>query len=716
MQDGSDIVKDLKRDLTDIIGLGSQIWKRQERSRQVRFNEWPGQSIDGRKHADDLGVEALPFEGASDARIPLADGIINDKVAFAVQAFFRAQVQAVPVEPGDAPRAQATTTLLRWLRDRVLRAELQTEVELSAQFLYGDDPGVTIVEVQWWQDTMLRRRPLTFDEVAALYATGAAAPDQITPDDARLEAEMLADFSDLVFNDSRAQEFVAWLGSAFPGVQPAALKRATRELRKTGSTELPVPEIRSNRPCVQALRLFDDFFVPIGTADLQRARSVHRREWLSEVELRERVVTMGWDSEWVDEVIDRAQGQTLVGGQAAPVYRNDSVALSAPGFVVNEQDHLYEIWWSYERRADDYGIAAIYCTIWNGSVKGSGKHEIIDYPHGLYPFVWRSRERVGRQLTDSRGLTRPIETHQNELKVQRDARSNYTQLSTTPPKKVKQQRGAWELIIAPGGEIPVQRMDDFEYLQPPPFPQASIEMERTTRAEADDYTGRMVANADPNRVAAIQQHEIDNFFALWREVFTQVLALCQHYYTPAELARVTNTAGESADLGPDDISGGFDVFIEIDSRDLNMEYAMKKLDAYSKLIALDAGGVLDKGPLVEWTAGAIDPILARRTVRPMENATAEQVNDERNNVAQMSTGIEPAMPTKGINPQLRMQTLVETISQSPKLAAQYAADEQFRALVDNRQKYLTQQLTQERNKVVGYLGTAPLQPGAMPAA
>lgn len=705
-----DIVKDHRRDLTVLIGFGSEIWQRQQRAREVRFCEWEGQSSDGRKHLDDLGVEAMPFEGAADSRIPLADGIINDKVAFAVQAFFRAQVQAVPVEPGDTARAQSTSTLLRWLRDRVLRNELQTEVELAAQYMYGDDPGIAVVEVQWWQDTMLRKKPLSFDDLAAMYATGAAAPDQASPDDQRLEAEMLADFADLVFNQARAKEFTAWLASAFPGVQAAPLSRAVKELRKTGRTELPVPELRTNRPCVQALKLYEDFFIPIGTSDLQRARHVHRREWLTEPELLERVVTMGWDSDWVDELIERGKGQTLVNGLG---YRNQATAvqISAPGFIVNERNYLFEVWWSYERRCDDMGIAAIYCTIWTGACKGAAKHEIIDYPHGQYPFVWRSRERVGRQLTDSRGLTRAIATHQNELKVQRDARSNYTQLSTTPPKKVKQQRGAWELIISPGADIPVQKMDDFEYLTPPPFPQASIEMERTTKDEVAEYCGRMVPGSDPNRVAALQQHEIDNFFSLWREVFTQILALCQFYYTPTELERVTNSQGNVNPVAPDDIAGGWDVMIEIDARDLNMDYAMKKLDAYTKLMSIDAAGILDKGPLVEWTAASIDPILARRTVRPQENASAQEVNDERNNIAQAAVGIEPTMPVKGINAQLRMQALVDTISQSQKLAGQYQGDELFRTIIETRQKYLQQQIDQEQNKVFGRLGTSPVQQG-----
>jgi hypothetical protein len=69
------------------------------------------------------------------------------------------------------------------------------------------------------------------------------------------------------------------------------------------------------------------------------------------------------------------------------------------------------------------------------------------------------------------------------------------------------------------------------------------------------------------------------------------------------------------------------------------------------------------------------------------------------------------MPTKGINAQLRMQALVDTIGQSSKLSSQYQGDELFRTIIETRQKYLQQQLDQEQNKVIGRLGTSPVQPG-----
>ena len=710
-----DGVRGLRSELEEIISGGTEVWQRQAQARSVRFNTWDGQSKDGRKHRDDLGTEPRPFEGSADTRVPLADDFINEKVRLSKQAFFRADIQAVPVEPDDASSAQQATSLLRWLRDREMREELETEVELAAQYLYGDDPGVAIVEIKWWQDIMQQPRTLNADELALLYATGEQNPAAVAPDDPRLQPQILMDFADLVVNPLRAREFTDWLARAFPGVSLKVLKRAAREIAQTGQTELAVPVVRDNRPCVETLRLFDEFFMPLGTADLQRARSVHRREWLNETELRERVLTMGWDSAEVDEIIERGPGHTIVDGLLANGQLT-SAALTGYGRAINEHDNLFEIWWSYERRSVELGVPGIWCFVWSAACKESTlKAELIKNANGYYPFAARGRERLGRQITDSRGLTRPIETHQTEIKVQRDARSDHTQIATLPPMKVKMQRGAYEILLGPAAQIPVQRMDDFEWLQPPQAPMTSIEMERTTKQEACDYIGRALPGEDPSRSSVIIQDEIDNFFGLWRVVFRMVIQLCQQYYTPAQLARVTGAGGDSVQMTPEDIRGGWDTIIAIDARDLNQEFAVKKLKAYADLFTLDAGSTLDRGPAIEWAARAFDPVLAARSIRPQQNVTQKEITETKGAVAQMAAGIEPDMPTQGINPQLRMQTLMQTMQGSPKLQQQFQGEELFQALVTNYQKYLTQQLTQEQNKVVGRLGVTPMQGGPQSA-
>ena len=75
------------------------------------------------------------------------------------------------------------------------------------------------------------------------------------------------------------------------------------------------------------------------------------------------------------------------------------------------------------------------------------------------------------------------------------------------------------------------------------------------------------------------------------------------------------------------------------------------------------------------------------------------------------------MPEDGIDaPQTRLEAMQGAVAKSPRLAQQWQADPEFRALLENRQKFLMQQFTQQSiNPTVGRLGTAPLQ-GAQAAA
>jgi hypothetical protein len=334
-----------------------------------------------------------------------------------------------------------------------------------------------------------------------------------------------------------------------------------------------------------------------------------------------------------------------------------------------------------------------------------------DYAHGQYPFKMRPRERLGRQVTDSRGISKPLATHQYEVKVQRDARSNNTQLIASPPMKRKLMAGAAELILGPNSDVPVQKTDDFELITMPQLTNASTEMENVTKAEAFEYAGLMTPAADPNRTFMLTQAEADNFNALWCGVFEQVLALCQQFYSPTELALITGGDDQPLGIGPDDIAGRWNIALEIDARDLNMEFVLQKLKTYQQLLSIDPQGVIDRTQAPIWGASALFPGMAQRLIRPMEQVTQKLIEEEQGNAAKMAVGIEPRMPEDGIDaPQTRLQALQDTIARSQRLATLYAADPMFRALVENRQKFLMQQFTQQSvNPVVGRLGTMPLQ-------
>jgi hypothetical protein len=707
--DSDDLLKEVRTELDDIASNGTQVWARQEQARVVRFNEWEGQSTDGRKHFEDLGEEALPFEGAPDNRIPLVDSAINEKVVIAKRAFFRGVISAKPTESGDAARAANVASLVGWLRDRKMKRELDVEVELSAQHMFGDDPGMAVVEVSWLRDLALVRRTLSFDELATMFATGVQDPNEVQAGDPRLDEELLGEFMDLATNPKRQSEWAQWLGAMFPGATPRALKAAATELKKTGFAELPVPAMRENRPRVQTLRYMDDVFFPLGTADIQRSRSIHRREWVSEVELRERVHTLGWDASTVEDVLARGKGQSFLTTPYATLQNRNMT--SGAGRGVNERDNLFEIIWSYRREADELGIPGIGCIVWNCVVRdGWLKRDVAEYPDGEYPFVLKPREQLDRSAAASRGISVPISTHQTEMKIQRDARGVAVQMAASPPIKTKMRTGAYELVLGPNSQIPVQGMEDFDVVKMPSFTQESVEMERTAKTEASDYCGLMRVDADQNRVGMMQQDEAEKFSAFWGVVFSKVLGFAQNYYSDEELARVTGQGDVALKLTPEDVRGGWDVAIEIDARDLNMEFATKKMKAYGELLGLDSGGDLDRSGFIKWAAYAIDPILAKQTVQAAGVVTKKLIDEERANVQGMALGIEPMMNPDGTtNPQFRLQTAMQTISQSPRLSQLFQADPIFQELVINYQKYLVQQLTQEENKLVGRLGTAPTQ-------
>ena len=165
-----------------------------------------------------------------------------------------------------------------------------------------------------------------------------------------------------------------------------------------------------------------------------------------------------------------------------------------------------------------------------------------------------------------------------------------------------------------------------------------------------------------------------------------------------------------AQLTGDGIDGRFDVTIEIDARDLNFEFAQKKLESYIKLLGLDANGEMNRSGLLEWSAYALDPVLARAVLRPAASASRQAISDEQGVLAKMALGIETPMAEGGVDaPQLRLQTLTQALTQSPRLVQAYQSDPLFQRLLENRQKYLTQQVVQEQNKVIGRLGTTPVQ-------
>lgn len=709
-------VEALHTELAYVLSQVGVVRNRQQRALDTRLCRWDGQSEDYRKHEEDIGDEAKPFEGAPDFRVPVVDIITRERVALYVEALMNAEIQATPIGGIDEGEgATKMSRVLRWLRDNRMQRELRKEAELLANQIEGDDPGIGILKVWWKRELALELRDLSIDDVGQelLQVRGIQVPDLATAS-AQGFGGAVDDIGDMIFNPTREDEAVGALLQAFPTVQPKRLRKCLKELRKNGQTTLPVPYVKENRPCVAALRYMREIFFPSDLDDIQNARVVFEREWLTEAELRSRVHTHQWDENWVEQVIERGPGGGAQDGYslgAMNTWAQVTGVVVHPGVL--EINKLYEIWHAYARAADDFGIPGVYWTVFSWKFQDDyGYHELLDYPHGDYPFVDFRSEVILRGLENSRGTAARAGSLQADIKLQRDSRGAHTMLATVPPVRVAQRRGGLEQVLGPMVEVPVRQPDDVTWMTPPPFPNASIEMEKAAWNDLNSYFGRIVPGMPADLAQAILQNDTNRWLDGWKQAWAQIMQLWQEYGDPVTGQLVAG--GAPMQFSPEEIRGRFTTTLAFSVRDLNIDFVIARNQAIAAVLQQDVGGIVDRTMIVKAGLRAIDPNLAQGAIRDAGVVTNQEIEDEQGCVNKMANGIEPPLRQTGINAQLRLDTLQKTVLGSPTLARRFQQpqtpdDELFQKLIQNRIKnlqFLVQQY--QVNPMVGHQGTQAL--------
>ena len=238
----------------------------------IRYTRWDSQSEDGKKHDSNMkeGSQAFPWDGASDTRIPLADSIINDSVDILTTAFSRCSLKVGATEISDSGQAAIANNLMRWQIDTKLYHSLNKESELLAQ--YGNQYGWACLHVGWEQKSALKPRVLTMDEIVQM-------TEQLE------EGTPMKNLPELIMDESQEDAVVEILQDQFPGIEVSKARSAVKELRNDGETAIPQAYIAVNQPTIAALKPWEEISLPPETVDLQSARVIFRRMFLSEAEL-----------------------------------------------------------------------------------------------------------------------------------------------------------------------------------------------------------------------------------------------------------------------------------------------------------------------------------------------------------------------------------------------------------------------------------------------
>lgn len=653
----------------------------------VLYCRWAGQSADGRKHAEDLGEEPFPFEGSSDMRIRLAGEVVNVRRMVALQVLAGLGFRAVAGDRQDI--AVALETLVQTLIENKLCATWQREWTKLLNHTFADTPGAAVMGTFWERRVRLVNKAVSVDALTA-----------VVGDPAQVQAVLFAG------DDAPALDLLAL---AYPGAKPPALKKALKALRLGSAVTIAVPEPGASVPVVRALRLFRDVFFPAGTIELQRARVIYRREWLTRSEVESRKWTDDWSDEFIEELLKHERVSFL------PVVEANKLGITEGarwgGCNDDTRRGMYEVITAYYRAANEDGVPAVYTLVFSGAVDFPARdREILDYPHGEYPFTFCGNEAPSESLWEIRGCAEIVSTDQTALKLLNDSFNDHTTISTLPPVRMPANRPDMRASIGPLAEWREYRPGETGFVNPPQYPASNDKHRADISARVARYFG-LRGSAEPDLVALHEQALANDMIPVVREVVLQMVALALHYMSPEEIAQASGDPSAGLlELARGDIE--YNITLHFDARASSLEWVKEVGAVTVQLLGIDTRGQVDRDILLRNLFSGLGPSF-RNAVRPSQQVDVTEIEDEKKNCVAIMSGDEPAMYPEGQNAQLRLNVIRDFISpqRNPFMVARLNALPDSMKMFEARIAHFEGLIQQQQNAVTGRNQAAYALPG-----
>lgn len=658
----------------------------------IRFARWTGQTDDGKKHSENRpeNSPAWPFEGASDVRNRLIDSSCNELTYLLCGAFEKAEIRSAPTDLTDSPLSSIGTTLLKWIRDSKMSQQLRKEAELGAQ--YALQYGWSAFFVGWQQNISKRSQPISMQEIMGLAQQSGSETLMQLPQMIMAQPEMAVEV----------------IQAAVPNATKSEARRMVKELAATGQTTYDEEYVSKNLPEIVALKPWDEIIFPPEAADLQRARVIFRRTWMSEVELREKITTENWNADWVELALQQL-------GKSSSFYNVNLLPTTTMlAYNGTNYSNMVEVVYCYTKSMDGDAPAIFYTVICPQAASNMPQatdswaiHERLDYAHGEYPFVEFRREQLRRAVVDTRGIPELSATDQDEIKAQHDSIRDHTAFSTLPPIKVVKRIGTINKI-GPGVALPVTNQNDYTFMDPPAR-EPTVAFNLINRVEANHaaYFGTINATVPPLKTQMLQQALVNSWLTTWRSVFRQMFSLCCQYMSPEEIQRIT---GGTLPHNLSAIHDEFDINVRFDVANLDREYVAQKIQFLTQISQLDVGGVLNRNRLTEMMIQAIAPEMASELILNPQQASQKMYKDVQSDIGNMLLGNEAIYQENDPAAQTKLQYAQQVMQSNPKAQAALQQDQNFQALFENYVKSLQMSIMQQQNAQIGRIGVNPMQP------
>jgi hypothetical protein len=640
-----------------------------------RRNYWNGKSRDHRKH----GADAFPWEGASDMEAHVIDERISRLVALFMASVARSNVRAFPVEVGDIARSKLVSSFLKWMISSGYIPRFMREMELGANYLL--ERGILITHVGWQREDRKFLQKLNLQQIAQL-------------DESLVEA---------IQSGESDKEIIRLLQLVFQGLSDKRAKKALKDLRKTGEAMIPIVRRQVNCPDVRTLAPDFDFFFPPYVTDPQRAPYCFWRNYYTPQELEQKIITDGWNEEFVQEMIENYRGVDVYDIEKQQE-GNRSTVMSDYGYRAED---LIELIYGYQRLIDpEDGSEGIYYTVFHRNFSGNNEapafaiHELLN-GYEDYPIVVTKLSEDSKRLYDTMTAPDLLRGIQNQVKIERDSRIDRNSLATLPP--IMHPVGQAPTDYGPARYIPYRRKGEIDFGPTPPSPVGSIEIESTLQSQADRLMG-----LDDSVISQLKkQFLVNKFLEHTAEVIKLAYRCYQRFGPDSTFFRVTGSP-DSEVFNKGNPDENFDVVISYDVLNTDPKTQESKLAQLQALTALDRSGRINVDNLLTVIANAVDPVLADAVLQPAEAAQEQIVKQVTDDLTKIYSGIE--MPARPNGAQVAL-AVIQQYGQQPDVLERIQQDESFKSRLEKYAGQYTFQIQQSQNAQIGRVGTAPAQMG-----
>jgi hypothetical protein len=373
---------------------------------------------------------------------------------------------------------------------------------------------------------------------------------------------------------------------------------------------------------------------------------------------------------------------------------------------------LYEVIRAYTRDVNEDGLPAIYVRTFSYYCQApAGPRRLLPYKHGKLPFVWFAREHLTSKLQNTRGITGLVTTQQASLKLTTDAFEDHVQTTALPALQVPagaNGRPKYNIVLGPNSQVPRGLRETYEYIQRPPFPVGLDRHRDAVKGDVNEYFGRPSKEAAPETVQMRRQARVERFLSSLGDALLMALQLFQQYAEDALVQRVVGGSGLPVARSREEIQGMFDIWLSLDSRELDVEQLKEKAELVLNYVQrLDRRQTVQYHKIAARVLESIDANWAEESLLPENAADEREEEEEKANFVKMLAGVRPARPSEpGVqNYGLRMQVLQDELAvrqQNPGAFPELSPA--AAALIQEQVEFLQFQMQQLENADTGRTG------------